>query len=198
MYDKKKECKMGLLKELKRAMLDDMREGFGEELKGKKKVTVVADDAEGLKEGLSKAEEILQKRMEMMGSDEDDMLEMEEESEESEEKSEEMDDDSEEEMKKYEDGGYDAMKLKGYYPKDVAPYREGPGADMKDMDLYADGGVEEMDEEESEEIPMDQDEMVDDLADMVEGDDMLLSEAMERLPKELKDDLLKALRERKS
>lgn len=78
-----KEAKKEVLKMLKKMMRDDSYGKMGE---GIQKVTVMAPDKEGLKEGLSKAEEILQKRLSIMEDDEyEDEYEDEEEFEESEE-----------------------------------------------------------------------------------------------------------------
>lgn len=72
----KKEAKMKMLKELKKMMQNDMYEGMGE---GMKKVTVMSDSEKGLEEGLSKAEEILRKRMKMKHEDMEDEEEDEDE-----------------------------------------------------------------------------------------------------------------------
>lgn len=67
----KMKARMKMLKMLKDEMLDEMGEGAGlaEKLEGMKKVTVASDSEEGLKEGLSKAQQILDKKkmMESMG-----------------------------------------------------------------------------------------------------------------------------------
>jgi len=57
-YEAKRKMLMALKKDM--MMEDDM--GLGDKLKKMKKVTVASDTEEGLKEGLSKAEEILKKR----------------------------------------------------------------------------------------------------------------------------------------
>lgn len=63
---KKGEIKKMLLQQLKRKLFDEEGKGkFAEKLKGMRKVTVASPTAEGLKEGLSKAQEILEKRKEM-------------------------------------------------------------------------------------------------------------------------------------
>jgi len=78
----KKEAKMEMLKQLKKMMHEDMYDGMDEEMDkmGKmKKVTVMSDSKEGLEEGLSKAEQILKKKMmdkEDMDMEDMDMEEM--------------------------------------------------------------------------------------------------------------------------
>ena len=66
----KKKALKESLKELKKMMRDDSYEPMQEKLQ---KVTVMSDSPEGLKEGLSKAEEILEKRKAMFdeGEEED-------------------------------------------------------------------------------------------------------------------------------
>jgi hypothetical protein len=61
----KKEARTKMLKELKKAMRDDIHEPLREGMKGLKKVTVASDSEEGLEEGLSKAQKILKKKEEM-------------------------------------------------------------------------------------------------------------------------------------
>jgi hypothetical protein len=63
--EKKLKAKSEMLKMLSKMMSDDMYSGMGDELKSKKmsKVTVAAPDAEGLKKGLSKAQEIIAAKM---------------------------------------------------------------------------------------------------------------------------------------
>ncbi len=65
MEDKKMKAKSEMLKMLSKMMHDDMYSGMGDGLKSKKmnKVTVAAPDAEGLKKGLSKAQEIIAAKM---------------------------------------------------------------------------------------------------------------------------------------
>lgn len=70
MYDKK-EARKDMLKALKKMMMSEDDMGMGEKLGKMHKVTVAADSKEGLKKGLSKAEEILKKRKDLMGYDED-------------------------------------------------------------------------------------------------------------------------------
>ena len=95
----KKKIKTELLKQLKGMMRD---EHYGPMHKGLKKVTVMSDSEKGLERGLGKAEEILKKRMDMLGMEEKDSEESEEESDEEcfeemdEEAKEMMDEDSEE------------------------------------------------------------------------------------------------------
>lgn len=60
-----KEAKMGVLQEIKKLASDDM----AEEIKGLKKVTVAAPDAEGLKVGLNKAEEMVEASCGMCGKE---------------------------------------------------------------------------------------------------------------------------------
>jgi hypothetical protein len=74
MKDKMK--KMAMKKSLMELidLMDDMEgDSYGDELKGMKKVTVAAPDEEGLKKGLSKAEQLLKMRsgMDMDSEDEE-------------------------------------------------------------------------------------------------------------------------------
>jgi len=101
--DKKYEAKMKALEELKSMMMSEDDMGIPESMQ---KITIASDSKEGLKEGLSKAEEIMNKRSSMMddhGHDEEDM----EEDEKSEDSYEDMmeegeyDEEHEEEMKEY-------------------------------------------------------------------------------------------------
>lgn len=55
-----------------------MSEGGAEKLKGLKKVTVASDSPEGLKEGLKKAEDVVENKMEDEDEDEEEESEMEE------------------------------------------------------------------------------------------------------------------------
>jgi len=67
-YDKmKKDVRKKMLKELKSAMKEDM---YGPMKDGLQKVTVASDSEEGLEEGLSKAQQILEKRKEMLEGEE--------------------------------------------------------------------------------------------------------------------------------
>lgn len=50
------EARLNVLDDLRKVAMDEM----GERLKGLKKITVAAEDKEGLKQGLEKAEEILE------------------------------------------------------------------------------------------------------------------------------------------
>lgn len=84
----KLKAKHELLKNLSDMMSEEMSGPLKDKLKGKQKVTVMADDAEGLEEGLSKAQMILKKYEEMMGKssnkeeyESDDESEMEDEEE---------------------------------------------------------------------------------------------------------------------
>jgi hypothetical protein len=70
MYDKK-EARKDMLKSLKKMMMAEDDMGLGEKLGKMQKVTVAADSTEGLKKGLSKAEEILKKRKGMMGMEDE-------------------------------------------------------------------------------------------------------------------------------
>ena len=58
----KSKAKSMMLKELSKAMSDDQNSPIGDMMKGKKmqKVTVMSDSPEGIKKGLSKAEQIMQ------------------------------------------------------------------------------------------------------------------------------------------
>lgn len=58
----KNEARKKMLKELSGMMHDDMHEGMGDKMKSMKKVTVMSDSKDGLKKGLSKAQEIMEKR----------------------------------------------------------------------------------------------------------------------------------------
>lgn len=92
----KKDAKKGMLKALSKDMSDMMGENYKDLTDKKMKVTVASDSEEGLKEGLSKADEIMKMKL---GKD------AEEKEEEKEMESEEMDSEeveSEEEMD-YED-----------------------------------------------------------------------------------------------
>ena len=77
-------AKREMLKELKKAMMDDDDVGMAEKLEGMKKVTVASDTKEGLEEGLDKAQEILKKRKAMM--EDDSAADMEEDEDDVEEK----------------------------------------------------------------------------------------------------------------
>lgn len=61
MSENKKNAKMSVLQDLKK-MMDDSIAG---DLKGLKKVTVASDSKEGLKEGLEKAEDVIEGQEEM-------------------------------------------------------------------------------------------------------------------------------------
>lgn len=97
----KKSAKSAMLKELSKEMSDDQYSPLKDLMKGKKmqKVSVMSDSPEGLKKGLSKAEQLLK----MKGYEDESS---EEESEESAE--DEMDEMSEEEMKAM----YEMLKAK--------------------------------------------------------------------------------------
>ncbi len=69
MEEKKMEVKKDLLKKLKKLMRDDMGEPLKDKLEGMKKVTVASDSEEGLKEGLSMAEKIMEKHSMMKDMD---------------------------------------------------------------------------------------------------------------------------------
>lgn len=65
----KKKAMKKVLMELM-SMMDEMEgEGYGDELSSLKKVTVAAPDEEGLKKGLSKAEQLLKMREGMVSED---------------------------------------------------------------------------------------------------------------------------------
>ena len=66
MYDKFM-AKKEMLKDLKQLMASEDDVGLKDRLDGMKKVTVAADSKEGLEKGLTKAQEILKKRSEMLG-----------------------------------------------------------------------------------------------------------------------------------
>ncbi len=96
----KKTAKMDMLKELSKEMSDDQYSPLAEKLKGKKlqKVSVMSDSKEGLKKGLSKAEELL--KMKGYGDSEEESEEGEEgESEEEASEVPEMPEMSEEQMR---------------------------------------------------------------------------------------------------
>lgn len=65
----KKEAKMSVLKELRKMasemMGGDFKKGMDEHMAGMQKVSVAAPDKEGLKKGLDKAEELLDKKEDM-------------------------------------------------------------------------------------------------------------------------------------
>lgn len=87
------DAKRTILKELKKQMSKDDSMGLDKILPSKlKKVTVMADSKKGLEEGLTKAQEILKKRLASKGLEE---KEMEDESEDSEDMEDEMEDESE-------------------------------------------------------------------------------------------------------
>jgi len=97
MEDMKKKARIGMLKELSKEMADGQYGDLKEKMAGKQlnKVTVMSDSPEGLKKGLSKAEEIMKKKSELMGESEDSDEEMEDEAEEMEqEEPSEMEDES--------------------------------------------------------------------------------------------------------
>lgn len=129
----KKKAMLKKLKELKKMARDE----YSSPLKDKMKVTVMADDAEGLEEGLEQAESMAEKiKKGMLG----DMMGEEEEREE-EDREEESEEDSEEESKKDEE------------EKDSDEYEEGEmdydeeqdevsGEQDTDPDEYMEGGIE--------------------------------------------------------
>jgi len=65
----KKDARKDMLKSLKDSMMSEDDMGLGEKLGKMHKVTVAADSKEGLKKGLSKADEILSKRKAEFGED---------------------------------------------------------------------------------------------------------------------------------
>ena len=75
-YDKK-DAKKDMLKKISEKAKEAMNEGRGELLEGKMKVVVSSDSPEGIKEGLSKAEQL----MKMKFGDEDDSEEKKEKKE---------------------------------------------------------------------------------------------------------------------
>ena len=84
--DMKSQSKLKALKELNKVMKDMMGEEVKSKIGGLKKVTVAASNAEDLKKGLNKAEEILDKpSLEEVLSDEDSQESDEHEMQESEE-----------------------------------------------------------------------------------------------------------------
>lgn len=80
MKEMEKKAKSDMLRKLSDEMKEMMREGYDESDLGKKmmKVTVAADDEEGLKKGLSKAEEIMKGRMSGLTTDDSEETEEEE------------------------------------------------------------------------------------------------------------------------
>jgi len=67
----KMRAKKDMLKKLKSMMKEDMLSPFGDsEKKPEKKITIMADSEEGLKEGLSMAEKIMKKKRMMEDDDE--------------------------------------------------------------------------------------------------------------------------------
>lgn len=72
--DLKKKARMSMLQELSKTMADDQYGGLKDKMAGKlDKVTVMANSPEGLKKGLSKAEEIIKKKTAMPEMDASDM-----------------------------------------------------------------------------------------------------------------------------
>ena len=73
MKDLRKKAKKEKLLSLKKDMLEEMHEDMKEPIESKQmeKVTVMSDSPEGLKEGLSKAQEILEKRKKERKNDEE-------------------------------------------------------------------------------------------------------------------------------
>jgi len=67
MKDMKKQMKKESIMDLKKEMSDLLGEGYGNRMKDKMAVKVVSDSPEGLQEGLSKAEQILKQRKELLG-----------------------------------------------------------------------------------------------------------------------------------
>jgi len=67
----KNSVKREILEKLKREMMATDDVGLGDKVKELQKVTVASDSKEGLEKGLSKAQEILKKRAEMLGLEED-------------------------------------------------------------------------------------------------------------------------------
>lgn len=63
--NKKLKARMDMLKLLSKDKSSELHSGLGEKLKGKKlsKVEVIASDKEGLKKGLSKAQQILKAKL---------------------------------------------------------------------------------------------------------------------------------------
>lgn len=92
--DMKKDAKKAMLKELIGEMRGMMGEGRMKGLEGLQKVTVAAPDEEGLEEGLSTAQKLMQMRESMM-SEEDYEEDEDEEYSEEEEYEEDMDSDEE-------------------------------------------------------------------------------------------------------
>ena len=85
----KKKMRMRALDGLKKAMDDDMKEGY-------QQVKVIADDKEGLEKGLSKAKDLVAKLPEVPMDEMESMVEKDEEMEcDSEEKEDSQDDDTE-------------------------------------------------------------------------------------------------------
>lgn len=140
--DKKMEAKLKLLKDLKKEMLGEM---FGDKMEGLKKVTVASDSEEGLEEGLDKAQEIMKKRMDMMGYE-----------------SEENEDDEKDE---YADGG---KKIEAMSDEEIEKkfgnldFGNHPDRDMEDEDDSREG----MDyDDEQGEVPGEQDTGPDEYAE---------------------------------
>lgn len=80
--DEEKEAKMSVIK----AMRDEAQDQMGGKLASMKKVTVASPDAQGLKEGLDKAKELIDAKNQMHGVDDEN-----EEAEEAQESPESMD-----------------------------------------------------------------------------------------------------------
>lgn len=105
----KNEARRKMIELGRKMMAEDDNMGLPELLKSKKptkKVVVEADSQEGLEKGLSKAEEIMKKRSELLGlGGEEKEEEKEEESEEESEEEENGEEESEEEEEEDEENG---------------------------------------------------------------------------------------------
>lgn len=79
--NKKMMAKKEMLQKLSKMMNDEMYDGFSEPLKSKKmsKVTVMSDSPEGLKKGLSKAEQLMEMKFGKKEDMESESSEMEDE-----------------------------------------------------------------------------------------------------------------------
>jgi hypothetical protein len=73
--DKKMAAKKAALMGMSSKLRDEARKPMAEDLKSKKmqKITIMAPDEEGLKKGLSKAEQILKAKFGAMGLEDEDM-----------------------------------------------------------------------------------------------------------------------------
>jgi len=142
MDEMSKKAKKEMIKMLKQSMRDS---SYGDMKDGLKKVTVASDSAEGLEEGLSKAQEILKKRFEAMGMDPDEMKE--------------EDEYSEKDKDEYEEDEYEEDEHK------EDEYEE----DEYEEEGMEDGGLEEEEEEEMDKSPAEMAAMMEAMKEYEDG-----------------------------